>query len=186
MRHERPCLHVDPSTVNTFQAAKDISAWIVQHQIEILNVAGPRSSEDAEIYKLTVKILKAVFYLNLIDENIPGSPFISARTQTERKDKGAFMPRSVEEAVSRLISGLSLKDKTKIAYMRGEDLTFIYPSLGEYIQDRYGLPDGNSALMESCRSLSKAKELREERAFAVIIHELWEKLRKSHVLRPVE
>ena len=99
MRHERPCLHVDLSTVNTFQAAKDISAWIVQHQIEILNVAGPRSSEDAEIYKLTVKILKAVFYLNLIDENIPGSPFISARTQTERKNKGAFMPRSVEEAV---------------------------------------------------------------------------------------
>jgi hypothetical protein len=158
----------------------------VQHRIEILNVAGPRASEDPEIYKVTVKILKAVFYLNLIDANMPGSLFNSTRTQTEREIEDASMPRSVEEAVNRLVSGLSLKDKTEIAYMREEDLVFIYPSLGEFIRDKYGLPDGNRVLMASCRSLSKIKELKDEQAFAVIIHELWEKLRKSHVLRTVE
>lgn len=186
IRYERPCLHVDASTVNAFQAARNISAWIAQHGIEVLNVAGPRNSEDPEIYNLTVKILKAVFYMNLIDSNMPDSLISAVQSQKERRKEAPILPRSVEEAVNRLMSGLSLKDKTKIAYMKGEDLVSTYPSLGEYIQDRYGLPTKNKELMESCRTISKAKQLKNKQAFAIIIHELWETLRKTHTLRVVE
>jgi len=186
IRHERPCLHVDPSTLNIFQAAKNISAWIAQQGIEVLNVAGPRNSEDPEIYTLTVKILKAVFYMNLIDSNMTDSQFHAFQHEKERSAEESIFPQSVEQAVMRLISSMSLKDKTKIAYMKEENLVSMYPSLGRYIRDRYGLSTGNEQLMASCRMLSKAKQLKNKEAFEIIIHTLWETLRKTHTLRIVE
>jgi hypothetical protein len=60
MMHDRPCLYMDLGTVNVLQAVKGIRSWIVRHGIEILNVAGPRASEDPEIYDITAKILRAV------------------------------------------------------------------------------------------------------------------------------
>ena len=62
MLHDRPCLHIDLGTVNALQAAKTIRSWIVRHGIEILNIAGPRVSEDPEIYDISAKILRTVFY----------------------------------------------------------------------------------------------------------------------------
>jgi hypothetical protein len=58
--HDRPCLHIDLATLNTHQAVKTVRSWIVRHGIEILNIAGPRASENTEIYDMTTKILKAV------------------------------------------------------------------------------------------------------------------------------
>jgi hypothetical protein len=60
MLHDRPCLHIALGTSNTLQAVKTIRSWIVHHGIEILNIAGPRASENPEIYDLTTKTLKAV------------------------------------------------------------------------------------------------------------------------------
>jgi hypothetical protein len=58
--HDRPCLHIDLATLNTHQAVKTVRSWIVRHGIEILNIAGPRASENPEIYDMTMKTLKAV------------------------------------------------------------------------------------------------------------------------------
>ena len=60
MLHDRPCLHIDLGTLNTLQAVKIVRSWIVRHGIEILNIAGPRASENPEIYDMTAKTLKAV------------------------------------------------------------------------------------------------------------------------------
>ncbi len=60
MLRGRPCLHIDLGTLNTLQAVKTIRSWIVRHGIEILNIAGPRASENPEIYDLAAKTLKAV------------------------------------------------------------------------------------------------------------------------------
>jgi hypothetical protein len=62
MLHDRLCLHIDLSTLNALQAAKTVRAWIVRHRIEILNIAGPRISEDTEIYDISAKILRTDFY----------------------------------------------------------------------------------------------------------------------------
>ena len=62
MLYDRPCLHIDLGTVNALQAVKTIRSWISRHGIEILNIAGPRASEDPEIYDITVQTLKEVFY----------------------------------------------------------------------------------------------------------------------------
>jgi hypothetical protein len=60
MLHDRPCLHIDLDTLNTLQTVKTVRSWIARHDIKILNIAGPRASENPEIYDLTVKTLKAV------------------------------------------------------------------------------------------------------------------------------
>ena len=57
MLHDKPCLHIDLGTLNT---VKTVRSWIVHHGIEILNIAGPRASENPEIYDVAAKTLKAV------------------------------------------------------------------------------------------------------------------------------
>ena len=46
-RHQRPCLVVDPDRPS---AIEDINTWLDDHDIRVLNVAGPRASKDPEIY----------------------------------------------------------------------------------------------------------------------------------------
>jgi len=60
--HGHPWLHIDLNKTESFQAAKQIKSWLAEHEIEVLNVAGPRASKDPDIYQATVHILKTVFY----------------------------------------------------------------------------------------------------------------------------
>jgi hypothetical protein len=182
-RHRRPCLHVDLNNANAFKAAMDVKDWILSQRIEVLNVAGPRASEDPEIYELTVKVLKAVLYLYLIDANIPGP--LEVTSPIEKRLEPASIPRTVEEAVTRLMSELSRRDKAQIAYMTEERLVSLHPSLGAYIREKFRLCAGNKDLIESCRAFSKSGELHGGGASATIIHKLWEELRKSYILRLV-
>ena len=57
-KHKRPCLVVDLALPVDVQAVKD---WILGHQIENLNVAGPRASKQPEVYDRAVAMLKAIF-----------------------------------------------------------------------------------------------------------------------------
>jgi hypothetical protein len=61
LRHGRHWLHIDLNKTETFQAARQIRSWLTEHEIEILNVAGPRASKDPAIYQATVDILEAAF-----------------------------------------------------------------------------------------------------------------------------
>jgi hypothetical protein len=55
--HRRPLLHVD---LNAFPeiAAQTVAAWIRDHAIQVLNVAGSRASEDPGIYQGTLNLLE--------------------------------------------------------------------------------------------------------------------------------
>jgi len=59
--HGRPWLHIDLNRTESFQAAKQIISWLGEHEIEVLNVAGPRASKDSAIYPATFDILESVF-----------------------------------------------------------------------------------------------------------------------------
>ncbi len=59
--HGRPWLHIDLNRTESFQAAKQIISWLAEHEIEVLNVAGPRASKDSAIYPATFDILESVF-----------------------------------------------------------------------------------------------------------------------------
>jgi len=163
-KHKRPCVHIDLNEISEYKAVEIIKYWTDVKGIETLNVAGARASEDPEIYEVTKNLLKSVLY--------PPPEHIVPQ-----------FPKTIQKAVENLISSLSLKDKTDIANMEEGDLFRLEPILGKYIRDHFGLRSGNDRLMQSCRSVSGNNDLRENDASAVIINELWKRLRKTHLLR---
>ena len=182
--HNRTWLHVDLNTANRFEAAKTISSWILRHNIETLNVAGPRASKDPHIYQATVDVLKTAFHLNLIETATPRATY--APPSIDDLMGLSTLPQTVDQAADRLLTELSLRDKTYIAKMTEEDLVSLNASLGHYIRTAFKLWSGNQVLMESCRSSLGANELNEDDASAVIIRELWKQLRETHRMRVVK
>lgn len=66
-QHKKEWLHIDLKINKGYSAAQFIKTWINQNNIKVLNVAGPRASEDPNIYENTVKLLKAMNQLFLLD-----------------------------------------------------------------------------------------------------------------------
>jgi len=57
-KHNKPCLHIDLEELDEPKAAEIIKGWIQEIGIRILNVAGPRASEDPGIYESVWNILR--------------------------------------------------------------------------------------------------------------------------------
>lgn len=58
---ERPCLVVDLAAVDPPAAADLIVEWLEAMSGTVLNVAGPRASEDRQVYELAKDVLSRVF-----------------------------------------------------------------------------------------------------------------------------
>ncbi|MBW2044107.1 MAG: putative molybdenum carrier protein [Deltaproteobacteria bacterium] len=159
-KHRKPCLHIDLDSMDAPKAAEIVRLWIETRGIETLNVAGPRASKDPEIYEAAKSFLVAVIVKTL--------------------------PRTVDEAVDRLISELPLKSRIAIANMPEEELSCLHPTVGEYIRRRFGLWSGNRALMESCDGAVHTRGLQVDDASGIIILAFWKKLKETHVLRTVK
>ena len=185
VKHGRPWLHMDLNQMAAFHAATAINNWILQKEIEILNVAGPRASEDPGIYQDTLNILESVYYLGLVESSMAGDNNVKNPMQLQIK-KSEKDPHDVAEAVERLIKSMLLKDKTTVANMSRDELPGLHLSLGGYIINSFGLLSGNQKLMNSCRSASKKILRHEEDAVSVIIAALWEKLQQTHKLRVIK
>ena len=181
VKHGRPWLHMDLNQMAAFHAATAINNWILQKEIEILNVAGPRASDDPGIYQDTLNILESVYYLGLVESSMAGDDNAKNPMQLQIKKSG-IDPHNVAEAVERLIRSMPLKDKTAVANMSRDELPGLQLSLGGYIINNFGLLSGNKELMNACRSASKKMLQHEEDAVSVIIDALWEKLHQTHKL----
>jgi hypothetical protein len=182
MKHAKPWFHIDLNKTPTFHAGMLIEDWVSKNGIETLNVAGPRASKDPLIYGLVTVILELVCTLGIAkDSEAEPSHDLHKANKTESKD----LPKTVDEAVKRLITELSLKDKTTISNMDEADLINLHFSLGRSIRNRYLYPR-NEKLLESCRQEAMDKYLHWDEASRVIIKALWKRLRKTHKLRVVE
>ncbi|MFO7971181.1 MAG: putative molybdenum carrier protein, partial [Desulfobacterales bacterium] len=58
LEHGRPWLHIDLNKTTPSQAARRIKHWLAEHEIDVLNVAGPRASKDPFIYGSTTDVLE--------------------------------------------------------------------------------------------------------------------------------
>ena len=175
---KRPWLHVDLHETAAFQAALDISDWVEDNRIAVLHVTGPRAGTDSDIYKNTLAILESAYYLCISAKHISGGG---------KKTSGfTRQPQTLEEAVSRIVSDLPLKDKVTLANMAEVELDALHSTLGSYICRKFGLWTGNKALVESCRFVSGNKNLEIRAVPGIIIQGLWKHLKKSHKLRIVE
>ncbi len=174
LKNGRPWLHMDLLQTNSFSAAQAIHTWIREQHIGVLNVAGPRQSQDKRIYRATFDILEAAFQLSMI----------SAHTNPSVR-RHYPLPENVNEAVERLLTLLTLKDKSKLARMGKRDLKTLDRTLGLYIADNFGLREDNDALISSCGFILGKGSIEEEEAVSLIIKKLWGKLKTSYGLRIV-
>ena len=95
-------------------------------------------------------------------------------------------PRSVDEAVDKLIEELPLKHRVYIAGLEQKDLGLIHGMLGSYIRQDFGLFRGNRELIQSCRKVSGMPALTADQVPFVIMKALWERLKETHTLRVVK
>lgn len=159
-KHRKPCLHMDLESLDEGKASEVVISWVEARRIKVLNVAGPRAGEDPRIYQATRKILALVI-------------------------QGLF-PKNVDEAVDILLAGMSLKEKARVANTEEGALFGLQRSSGPLVNRRFGLWSGNPALLESCAQAIGKRKIQKGEASAVIIEELWRRLRKTHSLRAVK
>ncbi len=182
-KNDRPCLHIDLNKTIVFKAVEQIKSWIETHKIEVLNIAGPRESNDPKIYKAAGEILETVLHLDIIDFSM-SDPFSAPNSHSLSTSN---LPRTVDSAVNMLLSKLSFKEKTRLANMQEDKLTDLRLSLGISIKDTFRLGEENKDLLKSCRFLSETGKFREEDSALIIIKELWKKLKKkTNVMRIVK
>ena len=95
-------------------------------------------------------------------------------------------PRTIDEAVDRLMSNMPLKDKITVANMSPVELPNLHLTLGGYILNNFGLLSGNTELMRSCRMKAKTILQHDEDAVGIIIDSLWDRLQQTHKLRVIK
>jgi hypothetical protein len=170
LKHKKQMIYIDLKLKTSYDAAYEILSSIEFHHINILNVAGPRASKDPAIYNDVFKILDMAYKIHTVD-------------QIRNVEK---LPKTVDEAVDKLITDLPLKDKTTIAKMAEKDLMTLQITLGSYIGSEFGVWTGNAELLYSCKRASGDTHIDPDHAPTVIIEKLWKRLRESHRLRVVK
>ena len=181
LKHKKQLLGIDLNLIGHFDAASLAASWIKLQKVQVLNVAGPRASEDTQIYADVVIILEKVVQI-LTEEDR------KSQIALKHPDKGrpSEPPKTVEEAVDRLIGEISLKDRTTISNLAEDELVSLRINLGEYIRNEFGIWSGNKDLMTSCCKIVQMDKIHEDTASTIIIEELWRRLRATHKLRVVK
>jgi hypothetical protein len=62
IRHDRPFLHVDFALIEKEQAAALVEHWLRDCRLEIVNVAGPRASNEPRIYQAVYSLLTGIHW----------------------------------------------------------------------------------------------------------------------------
>jgi len=172
-KHNKPWFHVNLTETPAFEAAEQIIQWVELYEIQILNVAGPRASKDATIYKAVMDLLKAVYYMAIAEGSYAAM-------------RGAGAPKTVDEAVNRLMANMPLKMKAEISKMDAGDLIDLHATIGAYIRNQFKLWTGNFELLDDCCKVTGYEKLHPDEAAGIIVKELWRKLRETHKLRAVK
>ena len=182
MDHDKHVLHMDLEHIDLFGIGRKIIRWLQKHDVEVLNVAGPRSSKDPKLYKQIFMLLVFVFQVNYSRE---GYDFSGTRERdvTLYPEK---MPKSVDEAVDDIISSLSLRERTWAANIGKEDFKPLDVPLASYVRDRLRLWSPNKELLKSCRKVAGEEDLDVAEVPGIIIREVWRKLQEIHRLRVVK
>ena len=127
------------------------------------------------------EVLLGLWLLGSSREQFLHSLKLSKPSRTADKPK----PETVYEAVDRLMAEMALKDLTKLAKMKEDNLVNLHYTVGMWIRNNFVYPR-NEKLLESCREVSGDKYLHYAQMHMVILHELWKRLQKTHKLKVVK
>ncbi len=90
-------------------------------------------------------------------------------------------PKSLEDAVSLLVSILDNETMERFASRSEKELKHYHCTAGVLIRKEFKLTDGNDELIESCRRFSGQSDLDGKGASIVILEALWESLRRGSI-----
>ena len=181
LKYDKPMLHTDLSSVTSFVATVQINNWIVDYDIKIMNVAGPRASKDSKIYQSTLDIIESALFLCFSENN-----FMYKAKKWDDKEHPLDLPQTVDEAVTDIITGMDLRDRSMLASLSEEDIMPLQLTLGLYIDQQLQVWSVNETLKESCIQACREEGLDESNPSMVIIKRVWERLKGTHRLRVVE
>ena len=180
-KYDKPLLHTDLSSVTSFVATVQINNWIVDYDIKIMNVAGPRASKDSKIYQSTLDIIESALFLCFSENN-----FMYKARKWDDEEHSLDLPQTVDEAAEDIIAGMDLRDRTILASLSEEDIMPLQLTLGLYIDQQLQVWSINESLKESCLQVCREEGLDESNLSMVIIKRVWERLKGTHRLRIVE
>jgi len=184
LKHKHQLLGVDLNQTIAFHAASLVNDWIQLRYIDVLYVVGPGAAANPHAGKHTKLMLERALILDLM--NVPSHRAITDYSNNNHLKKRLVLPKTIHEAVEKLITEMALKDKVVIANMTHDELIDLNSNLGAYIRNAFRLWSGNHELMESCRFVSKNNNLDVDDASFTIIDAMWEKLRKTHKLKVIK
>jgi len=184
LKHKHQLLGIDLNQTIAFHAASLVNDWIQLRYIDVLYVVGPGTVANPNAGKHTKLMLERALILDVM--NIPSHRAITDYSKNNHLQKRPVLPKTIHEAVERLITEMALKDKVVIANMAHDELFDLNSNLGAYIRNAFRLWSGNHELMESCKFVSKNNNLDVDDASFAIIDAMWEKLRKTHKLKVIK
>lgn len=183
-KNYKPKLHIDLYKTPQFLAVSSVYNWIHNHNIRVLNVAGPRASKDPKIYEDVKFIIQGV--LSLVAVNAPPGAELEDYSQDQYIKNLPFPPRTVDEAIDRLIDYLDLHSRVKFARKSPQEFLDQFQELYPSFKNEFGQWLRNAEFFESCKAISPEPLLNPDDATAVVIGMLYKRLHETHRLKIVK
>jgi hypothetical protein len=177
LQHGRQLLHIDAALTETGAAAELIRSWIEIYRISVVHVTGVDAQDPNGLYAAAVPIL--VFAVEALRRK-------PARPAQEYPLAPHNRPVTLQQAVQRLATEMSLRDKALMANTEHDGIGSLFEPMIRSVIVRFGLSAGNELLIESCRSAGKQPEMGPEEAATTILRTLWKSLRGTHRIRIIK
>lgn len=58
IQHRKQFIHIDMNELSLQEAGERLSSWLIEKEIKILNVAGPKAGKDPKVYDAALLLLK--------------------------------------------------------------------------------------------------------------------------------
>ncbi|MBC2704413.1 putative molybdenum carrier protein [Desulfobacula sp.] len=179
---DRPNCYIDLLNTEEFEASMILKSFIMENNIQTLNVAGPRLSHHPGIYMDVKTVLEIMLYLLFLDT---------------RKDRGLKkyipscpvkedFPQTLEESIGLLCDDLPLKTRIFIAKLERDNIHMLYFTLLEYVRQRVGFDRGNQSLLKECSIKMKDDKCTIEDAVMEILKQFKQYLETDHLLRMIK
>ena len=175
----RPNCCIDLLNHDIFEAALIFQSFVLENQISILNVAGPRASHDPEIYHDVRSILEAGLYLFFLESDFQ-KKYPAAYPDLQVADP---LPQNLSRALEIMEDDLGLKEKAWIARLSESLMPGLYFSWLDQVKLRLGLEDTRSPLMSELKQGAVSDIYTPEDGVMDVLKALKERLSKTHELR---
>jgi len=179
---KKPCCHVDLNDMDEFGAAVMLQDFLRGWHIQVLNVAGPRASQDVGIYWSVKGILETLIFMEMMTQTPDGLP-IEDTLLMERRAQSRCT--TVEGAAKFMGKDLNLRTRCMLANLNQRAIGTVYFPLADTIKVKMGLDHGNTTLLAHCAKVAGVKRITPEDAAMVILKALKASLERDYVLRVV-